>query len=220
MTNFVFIAPPAAGKSTQSKMLVEKYGYKHVSTGDLLREEIAKKTELGMQINDVISSGKLVDDYLVLKMLKAKLESINSDNKSFIIDGFPRTFNQAKLLKDVLTSLNIENYKVIYMNLDYEEAKNRVLGRLMCLNCGKSYNDKITSLMPRVEGKCDSCGYELEKRSDDTEDTFKVRFDTFIENTKPIIDFYNSNNQLININANKAAEDIFKDIETYVTEVK
>ena len=220
MTNFVFIAPPAAGKGTQSKMLVEKYGYEHVSTGDLLREEIAKKTELGMQINEVISAGKLVNDELVLKMLKAKLKSIINDNKSFIIDGFPRTFNQAKLLEEVLTSLNNEDYKVIYMDLDYEEAKNRVLGRLMCLNCGKSYNDKITSLMPKVEGKCDSCGSLLEKRSDDTEETFKVRFDTFIESTKPIIEFYNSNNKLINIDANKSAEDIFKNIETYVTEVK
>lgn len=220
MTNFVFIAPPAAGKGTQSKMLVEKYGYEHVSTGDLLREEIAKKTELGMQLNEVISAGKLVNDELVLKMLKAKLESIISDNKSFIIDGFPRTFNQAKLLEEVLISLNKEDYKVIYMDLDYEEAKNRVLGRLMCLNCGKSYNDKITSLMPKVEDKCDSCGALLEKRSDDTEETFKVRFDTFIENTKPIIEFYNSNNKLINIDANKSAEDIFKNIETYVTEVK
>ena len=220
MTNFVFIAPPAAGKGTQSKMLVEKYGYEHVSTGDLLREEIAKKTELGMQINEVISAGKLVNDELVLKMLKAKLKSIINDNKSFIIDGFPRTLNQAKLLEEVLTSLNNEDYKVIYMDLDYEEAKNRVLGRLMCLNCGKSYNDKITSLMPKVEGKCDSCGALLEKRSDDTEETFKVRFDTFIENTKPIIEFYNSNNKLINIDANKSAEDIFKNIETYVTEVK
>ena len=220
MTNFVFIAPPAAGKGTQSKMLVEKYGYEHVSTGDLLREEIAKKTELGMQINEVISAGKLVNDELVLKMLKAKLKSIINDNKSFIIDGFPRTFNQAKLLEEVLTSLNNEDYKVIYMDLDYEEAKNRVLGRLMCLNCGKSYNDKITSLMPKVEGKCDSCGDLIEKRSDDTEETFKVRFDTFIENTKPIIEFYNSNNKLINIDANESAEDIFKNIETYVTEVK
>lgn len=220
MTDFVFIAPPAAGKGTQSKMLVEKYGYEHVSTGDLLREEINKKTELGMQINEVISAGKLVDDELVLKMLKVKLESIISNNKPFIIDGFPRTFNQAKLLEDVLTSLNKENYKVIYMDLDYEEAKNRVLGRLMCLNCGKSYNDKIISLMPKIDGKCDSCGHDLEKRSDDTEETFKIRFDTFIKNTKPIIEFYNSNNKLINIDANKNAEDIFKNIETYVTEVK
>lgn len=220
MTNFVFIAPPAAGKGTQSKLLVEKYDYEHISTGDLLREEIAKQTELGMQIDEVIKNGKLVEDDLVLKMLKNKLEMIINDNKSFIIDGFPRTFNQAKLLEDTFESLNVDNYKVIYMNLDYEEAKNRVLGRLMCLNCGKSYNDRITSLMPKISNKCDICGHNLEKRSDDTEETFKVRFDTFISNTKPIIDFYNSNQKLINIDANKSAEDIFKDIETYVTEVK
>ena len=220
MTDFVFIAPPAAGKGTQSKMLVEKYGYVHISTGDLLREEILKQTTLGMQIDKIISEGKLVDDELVLEMLKGNLQSIIEDHKSFIIDGFPRTINQAKLLDELLSKLNKDDYKVIYMNLDYLDAENRVLGRLMCLKCGKSYNDKIESLMPKHEGICDSCGTVLEKRTDDTKETFKVRFDTYMENTEPIIEFYNSKNKLINIDANKSAEDIFKDIETYVTEVK
>lgn len=220
MTDFVFIAPPAAGKGTQSKMLVEKYGYVHISTGDLLREEILKQTTLGMQIDKIISEGKLVDDELVLEMLKGNLKSIIEDHKSFIIDGFPRTINQAKLLDELLSSINKGDYKVIYMNLDYLDAENRVLGRLMCLKCGKSYNDKIESLMPKEEGICDSCGTVLEKRTDDTKETFKVRFDTYMENTEPIIEFYNSKNKLINIDANKSAEDIFKDIETYVTEVK
>ena len=220
MTDFVFIAPPAAGKGTQSKMLVEKYGYVHISTGDLLREEILKQTTLGMQIDKIISEGKLVDDELVLEMLKGNLQSIIEDHKSFIIDGFPRTINQAKLLDELLSKLNKDEYKVIYMNLDYLDAENRVLGRLMCLKCGKSYNDKIESLMPKHEGICDSCGTVLEKRTDDTKETFKVRFDTYMENTQPIIEFYNSKNKLINIDANKSAEDIFKDIETYVTEVK
>ena len=219
MTDFVFIAPPAAGKGTQSKMLVEKYGYVHISTGDLLREEILKQTTLGMQIDKIISEGKLVDDELVLEMLKGNLKSIIEDHKSFIIDGFPRTINQAKLLDELLSSINKGDYKVIYMNLDYLDAENRVLGRLMCLKCGKSYNDKIESLMPKEEGICDSCGTVLEKRTDDTKETFKVRFDTYMENTEPIIEFYNSKNKLINIDANKSAEDIFKDIETYVTEV-
>ena len=220
MTDFVFIAPPAAGKGTQSKMLVEKYGYVHISTGDLLREEILKQTTLGMQIDKIISEGKLVDDELVLEMLKGNLQSIIEDHKSFIIDGFPRTINQAKLLDELLSKLNKDDYKVIYMNLDYLDAENRVLGRLMCLKCGKSYNDKIESLMPKHEGICDSCGTVLEKRTDDTKETFKVRFDTYMENTQPIIEYYNSKNKLINIDANKSAEDIFKDIETYVTEVK
>lgn len=220
MTNFVFIAPPAAGKGTQSKFLVEKYDYIHISTGDLLREEINNKTTLGMQINDVISEGKLVDDELVLKLLKNKLENVLKLDRPFIIDGFPRTSNQAVMLDDCLNNLNIDNYKVIYMDLSYDEAVKRVLGRIICPNCGKSFNDQIPSLMPKVEGICDVCQNSLEKRSDDTKETFKARYDTYILNTKPIIDYYNENNRLINIDASKDAENIFKDIETYVTEVK
>ena len=220
MTNFVFIAPPAAGKGTQSKFLVDKYGYNHISTGDLLREEVANKTPLGIQINEIISSGKLVDDELVLTLLKNKLSLVLSDNKPFIIDGFPRTPNQAEMLTKCFNDLNVDNYKVIYMDLDYEEAKKRVLGRLVCSGCGKSYNDMVESLMPKQEGICDSCSSKLDKRSDDTEETFKDRFDTYINNAKPILDYYKGLNKLINIDASNDAEDIFKDIETYVTEVK
>lgn len=220
MTNFVFIAPPAAGKGTQSKYLVDKYDYIHISTGDLLREEIAKGTDLGIQINEIISSGKLVDDNMVLNLLRNKLVYALESNKPIIIDGFPRTLNQADMLDKSFKELNVDNYKVIYMDLSFEDAKNRVLGRLICSGCGKSYNDSIKSLMPRVDGICDECGKVLEKRTDDTEETFKERFDTYLENTKPIIDFYHNKNVLINIDASKNAENIFKDIETYVTEVK
>ena len=220
MRNFVFIAPPAAGKGTQSKFLVEKYGYSHISTGDLLREEVAKKSDLGIQINEIISSGKLVDDNIVLTLLKNKLTSVLEENKAFIIDGFPRTPNQAEMLTKCFNDLNVDNYQVIYMNLDYEEAKKRVLGRLICPNCGKSFNDLVEGLMPKVSGICDSCSSNLEKRSDDTEETFKDRFDTYINNVEPILNYYNGLNKLINIDASKNAEDIFKNIETYVTEVK
>lgn len=220
MENFVFIAPPAAGKGTQSKYLVEKYNYQHISTGDLLREEISKNTDLGIQINEIISSGKLVSDDIVITLLKNRLNSIDLNNNSFIIDGFPRTLNQAKMLDEALNNLNVNNYKVIYMDLDYEEAKKRVLGRIICPSCGKSYNDLIDSLKPINEGICDACNHVLEKRSDDNEESFKIRFETYLTNTKPIIDYYNELNKLINIDASKNAEDIFKNIETYVTEVK
>ena len=220
MTNFVFIAPPAAGKGTQSKLLVDKYGYNHISTGDLLREEVANKTALGIQISEIMSSGKLVDDNMVLELLKTRLARDLETGRSFIIDGFPRTLNQAELLTNCFNELNVNNYKVIYMDLAYEEAKRRVLGRLICPNCGKSFHESIKGLVPKQEGICDSCLSTLEKRSDDTEETFKDRFDTYVKNAKPILDYYNDLNKLINIDASKDANDIFKDIETYVTEVK
>ena len=220
MRNFVFIAPPAAGKGTQSKFLVDKYGYNHISTGDLLREEVANKTALGIQIEEIMSSGKLVDDETVLTLLSNKLSSLKDSNGSFIIDGFPRTLNQATMLEDLFSKLNLDDYRVIYMNLNYDDAKNRVLGRLVCPNCGKSFHESIEGLIPKVSGICDSCSSNLIKRSDDNEETFKDRFDTYINNVKPILDYYNDLNKLINIDASKDAENIFKDIETYVTEVK
>lgn len=220
MVNFVFIAPPAAGKGTQSKLLVEKYGYNHISTGDLLREEVNRKTDLGIQLNSIMSSGKLVDDNTVLTLLRNKLSSLSKSNESFIIDGFPRTLNQAQMLDELFSKLNLEDYKVIYMNLDYEEAKKRVLGRLICPKCGKSFHESVEGLIPKISGKCDSCSSDLIKRSDDTEATFKDRFDTYISNVLPIIDYYNDLNKLLNVDASKNAEDIFKNIETYVTEVK
>ena len=216
MRNFVFIAPPAAGKGTQSKLLVEKYGYSHISTGDLLREEVAKQTELGIQINDIMKEGKLVDDDIVKTLLENSLTILKKENKPFIIDGFPRTLNQARMLVDILNNLDITSYRVIYMDLDYEEAMKRVLGRMVCPNCGKSYNKLIESLKPQKENVCDSCQSNLEVRSDDNEETFKNRYDTFIANTKPIINYFSELNKLINISAAKNAEEIFKDIETYV----
>ena len=220
MTNFVFIAPPAAGKGTQSKMLVEEYGYIHISTGDLLREEVSKQTELGIQLEEIMSSGKLVDDEIVLTLLKTKLTSLVNEGLNFIIDGFPRTLNQATMLEHLFKELNIADYKVIYMNLNLDEAKNRVLGRLICPNCGKSFNESVEGLIPKVSGKCDSCSADLIKRSDDNEETFVERFNTYINNVKPILDFYSNCNKLINIDASKDAESIFKDIKTYVIEVK
>ena len=213
MRNFVFIAPPAAGKGTQSKFLVEKYGYNHISTGDLLREEVANKTTLGIQIEEIMSSGKLVDDEIVLTLLKNKLSSVLSSNKPFIIDGFPRTPIQAEMLNKCLSELNVDNYSVIYMDLDYEEAKKRVLGRLVCPKCGKSFNDMVESLMPKVSGICDSCSSSLEKRSDDTEETFKIRFDTYMRETSPIIEYYQNKNLLKNIDADQDINDIINMIE-------
>jgi len=217
MTNFVFIAPPAAGKGTQSKLLVEKYDYSHISTGDLLREEVAKNTKLGIQIADIMKEGKLVDDEIVKALLENSLTILKKDNKPFIIDGFPRTLNQAKMLVSLLKVLDINNYRVIYMDLDYEEAKKRVLGRMICPNCGKSYNKLIDSLKPRKDDLCDSCQSKLEVRTDDNEETFFNRYDTFMANTKPIVNYFNELGKLVNISASRDAEEIFCDIETYVS---
>lgn len=205
MKNIIFIAPPAAGKGTQSNMLKEKFGYNHISTGDMLREAINSGSEIGKEVKNIIDKGELVSDDLIIKLVKNKLTS--TDGKPFILDGFPRTLNQAKSLDEILT----DDYIVIYLDLDESEAINRITGRLTC-NCGKSYNVNIEELKPKVDGICDNCGSILIKRDDDNVESFKVRFKTFLDNTDSILKYYEDKEKLIKIDVNKDVQDIFESI--------
>lgn len=203
MKSVIFIAPPAAGKGTQSSRL-EDLGYIHISTGDMLREEISSGSKLGMEIKEIIDKGNLVSDELVYELIKNKLNNIT---KPFILDGYPRTLTQAESLDNLLQELNLNNYEVIYLDLPFEEALKRALGRLTC-SCGASYNIYYENLAPKEEGICDKCGKELTKRCDDNEESFKVRFDTFINNTKPIKEYYENKNKLHIIDALASNEEI------------
>ena len=205
MKNIIFIAPPAAGKGTQSNMLKEKFGYNHISTGDMLREAINSGSEIGAEVKNIIDKGELVSDDLIIKLVKDKLTSLKG--KPFILDGFPRTLNQAESLDKILT----DDYIVIYLDLDESEAINRITGRLTC-NCGKSYNVNIDKLKPKVDGICDNCGNILIKRDDDNVESFKVRFKTFLDNTDSILKYYEDKEKLIKIDVNKDVQDIFESI--------
>lgn len=205
MKNIIFIAPPTAGKGTQSTMLKESFGYNHLSTGDMLREVVSSGTDFGLQVKNIIDRGELVSDDIIINLINNKLAKI--DGKPFILDGFPRTLNQAKSLDNMLD----KDYEVIYLDLTEEKAIERILGRLTC-SCGKSYNLNVDNLKPKVEGICDGCGKELVKRNDDNVDSFKVRYKTFLDNTKPLMEYYEDKNKLHKINVNRNVEDIFKDI--------
>ena len=209
MKNVIFIAPPAAGKGTQSANL-ENIGYEHISTGDMLREEISKESEIGLVVKDIMAKGNLVSDEIVFKLLTNKLSNLD---KPFILDGFPRTIKQAELLDELLNNLDINNYEVIYLDLSMEDAIKRALGRLTCNKCGASYNKYYEALQPIQEGICDKCDNTLETRSDDNEDSFKVRFNTFITNNEPIKEFYNSKNKLHNVDATLSSDEITNKIK-------
>lgn len=209
MKSVIFIAPPAAGKGTQSSNLVD-LGYTHISTGDMLREEIAKESEIGLVVKDIISKGMLVSDEIVFELINNKLSNLD---KPFILDGFPRTIKQAELLDNLLNKLNLNNYEVIYLDINSEDAMKRALGRLTCNKCGASFNKYYEALQPIQEGICDNCGNTLVTRTDDNEESFKVRFNTFIENTEPIIEFYKSKNKLHNVDATMDCFDITKKIK-------
>lgn len=216
MKNIIFIAPPAAGKGTQSEMLVKKYGYKHISTGDLLREEVKKESLLGKDIKKLMETGKLISDEIVLNLLKNKIESSGVSSK-FIFDGYPRTINQAESLNKLANELNFKLDCVIYLDIDELTAMKRAVGRMSCPSCGRGYNKYEEDLMPKEKDLCDDCKVPLTSRSDDNEDTFKERFQTYLNNTKPLLDYYEKLG-IINVVASLSPEETFKEIEGVVND--
>lgn len=211
MKNIIFIAPPAAGKGTQSALLEEEYGYKHISTGDLLRAEINKKNELGTRIEEIISKGELVSDDIITELLRNELNTVK--NEKFILDGYPRNIAQAETLNKIFSELNIENYVTIYLDIEEELAKKRALGRVVCSNCGATYNTYFQNSMPKKNGICDKCNNELKQRSDDNEESFKKRFTTYVEVTNPVLDYYKEKGHLQVIDSNQDSEFTFEDIK-------
>lgn len=216
MRNIILIAAPAAGKGTLSELLVEKYGYVHISTGDLLRDAAKSDTELGKTISDMLSRGELVTDEIVFELLENRLKE-DDTKKGFILDGFPRTLEQAKKYDETVSKLNIDLGCVIVLESDYEILKNRIVGRLLCENCGSVYNTLTGYNTPKQENICDKCGGSLYKRSDDNEESFKTRYETYLEKTKPLIDFYKDKGILHFVNSEnidnmlKGVEEILHD---------
>ena len=169
MKNIIFIAPPAAGKGTISDYLVKNYQYEHISTGDLLREEIASGSEFGQKLDVILKSGSLVDDETVIRLVNHKITSLS--HQAFILDGFPRTLGQAKVLDEMFRELNIHNNVVIYLSVGLGTVLKRVTARVICPKCKRSYNLNNEKLKPIHKDTCDDCGYALIRRDDDNEET-------------------------------------------------
>lgn len=218
MKNIIFIAPPAAGKGTQSKLVSEEYNIPHISTGDLLREEVAKETDLGKSIKEDMDKGNLVSDEVITTLLKNRITSNDAKN-GYILDGYPRTLNQAKIYKDLLKELHYDRGVVIFFDIDKERALKRTLSRIVCGNCGSSYNLLVDELKPKKENICDRCGHELKTRDDDTEEVFIHRFDTYINSTKELIDYYREEGLLHRIEVlDKPASVIFEEVKKVVND--
>ena len=194
MKNVILIAPPAAGQGTLAKKLVDNFGYVQLSTGDMLRE-LAKEDE---NLRDMMKTGKLIDDETVFKALKAKLNKLG--DTPYILDGFPRTVNQAVMYDELLHSINKDLGVVIYLDVDKEELKNRVTTRLVCPSCKASYSTRNESLFPKEKDLCDSCKVNLIKREDDSEEVFYSRYDEYLKKTSPLVDYYESKGLLVRVN--------------------
>ena len=211
--NIILIAPPAAGKGTQAKLPSEKYNIPHISTGHLLRDEISKGTELGLKLKETMDKGDLIDDATILNLLKERL-SLSDCNNGYILDGYPRNVSQAEEYEKLLNSLNKDIGKVIFFDIEEKLALQRTVSRIICPNCGTSYNLLVNDLKPKIDGICDKCECSLKVRSDDTEEVFIKRFETFIDKTKTLKDFYQEKGNLyiINVDENKTVNDIFNEV--------
>lgn len=205
--NLILLGGPGAGKGTQAEKIVEERGLVHVSTGDILRDEVSEGSELGNQAKKYMDQGDLVPDRLVIDMVKKKLEK----KTGYLFDGFPRTINQAGQLEDFL-----EIDKVLYINISREEAVRRLSARRVCSNCGKIYN--LLFNKPRQSGICDECNGELYQRSDDKPEVIRNRFDTFIEESSPLIDYYRDRGILKEVDGEQEPDEVYTQIESAIVE--
>lgn len=191
------MGPPGAGKGTLAKLLVEKIGLIHISTGDMFRDAIKAKTELGILADSYISKGHLVPDEVTIGLVKERLSKDDTKN-GFLLDGFPRTIPQAIALSEISIEVNRPIETVINFDCDKEVLIRRISGRRVCKKCGAPYN--IHTLKPKVEGVCDLCGGELYQRNDDNEEALEVRLQHYVNDTKPLLDYYEDRNLLVNFN--------------------
>ena len=210
MKNIIFLAPPADGKGTLSEMLVEKYGYGHISTGDLLREEIKNKTEIGKQAESLMKEGKFVSDEVIIELISNRITKSDCEN-GYILDGFPRTLNQALKYDELLDRLGKELGVVIYINIDKEVAMKRACSRITCPKCGRIYNKYSNEMKPKKDGMCDDCNVPLTQRADDSEETFIKRFDEYVNKTMPLYDYYKNKGVLKVIEAHESKFETFND---------
>jgi adenylate kinase len=215
--NLIFLGPPGAGKGTQAKRVVEKYGIPQISTGDMLREAVAKGTELGKKAKEYMDKGELVPDEVVIGIVKERLQQPDCE-KGFILDGFPRTLAQAEALDEMLKGLNKKIDGVINVAVPEEEVVKRIVNRRTCRNCGAVYH--LIYAPPKEDNKCDKCGGELYQRDDDKEETVRERYRVYRQNTEPLIEYYRKKGTLYDVDGTKDIEGVWQEIVAILEKIK
>ncbi len=207
----ILIGPPGAGKGTQAKHITEKYGIVHLATGDMFREKIASGDELGKKIKDIVESGNLVPDELTVKMIEDRISKSDCEG-GFILDGFPRTVEQAKQLEKMLEKHGLKLDAVLQIDVDDDALVDRISGRFTCSECGEGYHDCFKK--PAIENQCDGCGEEdcFTRRADDTPEKVKVRLDLYHKQTTPILPFYKEKELLKKVDGLKNMDNVTSDI--------
>ena len=211
----IMLGAPGTGKGTVAGLLQEKLGIKQVSTGDIFRKNIKEQTELGKLAEQYISKGQLVPDDVTIKIVEDRLNE-SDVQEGIILDGFPRTKEQAIALDKFLAGRNQKVNAAIELDVSDEDIVKRIVKRVVCSNkdCGESFNTEFKP--PKVEGICDKCGSELVKRKDDTEETVKARLQSYFEQTSPLVDYYekqgNLETEIVSKTVNKFGKDVAEEI--------
>ncbi len=205
----IMLGAPGAGKGTQAKMIADKFGIPHISTGDIFRANIKNGTELGKKAKEYMDKGQLVPDELTVEILLDRVAADDCKN-GYVLDGFPRTIPQADVLDKELTKLGDKVDFAINVDVPDENIVRRMSGRRACLKCGATYH--IEHIPPKKEGICDTCGSELVQRDDDKPETVQNRLKVYHEQTQPLIEYYDGKNILKTVDGTKDMQEVFNNI--------
>ncbi len=207
--NLILLGPPGAGKGTQGARIVEKYNIPHISTGDIFRKNISEGTKLGKKAKEYMDRGELVPDSLVIEIATDRLTADDCKD-GFMLDGFPRTVEQAVALDAFLRERGAKIDFVLDIDVPKEELLTRLVGRRVCKNCGATYH--VTNMPPKTEGVCDKCGGELMQRADDTKETVENRIEVYNKQTKPLLDYYDKTGNIVHLDGTIGYEKLFAQI--------
>lgn len=205
--NIFIMGAPGSGKGTFSSRIKEEFDLNHISTGDIFRANIAGGTELGMQAKAYTEKGLLVPDEITNNMVKEYLSQLSDKKNGYLLDGYPRTLDQAKAFEKMTEGTDLMVDEIVVMDVPFDELTRRITGRRSCNKCGEIYN--IYSKPPVKEGICDKCGSELSQRKDDNEESLKTRLEEYAKNTEPVIAYYEEKGMVKRIDATAGIEEIW-----------
>jgi adenylate kinase len=216
--NILLIGPPGAGKGTQAQWLTENFSLEKIDTGSLIRQAIKNETEVGKIAKSYVEQGKLIPDETVIKLILGELMKLKEKNINFLLDGFPRNLVQAKALKNALEENNLTLDKVILIDVNFDDLVRRITGRRICTNksCGAVYH--LLFAPPALPDTCDKCSSPLYQRDDDKEQLVKARLETYLQETEPLIGFYENEGILSKLDGNKPMNDVSQNLRQLLKE--